>query len=159
MTQIAIYPGTFDPMTNGHIDIITRAAKIFDKVIVAIAENHSKSPMLTLDERVALGNEVFQNNNHVEVIGFSGLLVNFVAAQKANIIIRGLRAVADFEYEFQLARMNKGLAPEIETIFMMPGEQYAFVSSSLIREIVRLGGNISQFVHPCVEKKLKKIVT
>ena len=156
MKKIAIYPGTFDPITNGHIDIIQRAADLFDEVIVAIAENKNKKPMLNLAQRVALGNEIFATQQNVHIQGFSGLLVNFVRENNAHVIIRGLRAVADFEYEFQLARMNKDLAPEIETIFMTPSEKYAFVSSTLVREIARLGGDVSKFVQPCVSVYLQQ---
>lgn len=158
MTTIAIYPGTFDPITNGHIDIIKRAAVIFDRVIIAIAENKNKRPLLSLSQRIQLGQEIFKDDSNISVEGFSTLLIDFTRQKKASVIIRGLRAVADFEYEFQLARMNKDLAPEIETIFMPPSEKYAFVSSSLIREIATLGGDVGKFVHPCVEIMLKDVV-
>lgn len=158
MKNIAIYPGTFDPMTNGHIDVIARAGRLFDKVIVAIAENQQKSPLLPLKIRIELAQKIFKDQSNIQVEGFQGLLVNFAASQGANVIIRGLRAVADFEYEFQLARMNKDMAPTLETIFMTPSEKYAFVSSTLIREIVRLGGDVSKFVPPLVEQQLMTLM-
>ena len=127
MRKIAIYPGTFDPMTNGHIDIIQRAAKIFEHVIIAIAENPNKKPLLSVEKRIELGEEIFKTTPNISIQGFSGLLITFAQKNHAQLIIRGLRAVADFEYEFQLARMNKDLAPELETIFMTPNEKYAFV--------------------------------
>lgn len=155
MNKIAIYPGTFDPITKGHVDVIERAARLFHTVIVAIADSRQKNPLLPVDIRVALTKEIFQTVENIQVARFSGLLVNFASEVKAQVIIRGLRAVSDFEYEFQLARMNKDLAPDIETIFMIPHEQYAFVSSSLVREIALFGGDVSKFVHPVVEKTLK----
>jgi len=157
MKKIAIYPGTFDPITNGHIDIIKRASQLFDHVVVAIAENAQKKPLLSLKQRIELAEVIFEKFENVSVEGFSGLLVDFAASQKASIIIRGLRAVADFEYEFQLARMNKDLAPNIETIFMTPHEKYAFVSSTLVREIALLGGDVSKFVVPEVSKVLQSV--
>lgn len=157
MKKIAIYPGTFDPMTNGHIDIIKRAALLFDHVVIAIAENKQKKPLLSLEQRIQLADIIFQGQENISVAGFSGLLVNFAASQNANIIIRGLRAVADFEFEFQLARMNKDLSPNIETIFMTPHEKYAFVSSTLVREIALLGGDVSKFVVPEVTKVLEQV--
>ena len=150
----ALYPGTFDPITNGHSDLIERAAKLFDKVIVAIAESPKKKPLLGLSTRVALVEEVTSHLDNVEIIGFDCLLADLLAQQNANIILRGLRAVSDFEYEFQLAAMNRQLAPDVESIFLTPAEHLSFVSSTLIREISSLGGDISQFVHPAVNKAL-----
>ena len=150
----AVYPGTFDPITNGHTDLIERAAKIFDKVVVAIAESPKKKPLLTLEKRVELVNEVTSHLDNVSIIGFDCLLVDLLTQQNANIVLRGLRAVSDFEYEFQLAAMNRHLAPNVESIFLTPAENLSFVSSTLIREISSLGGDISKFVHPSVEKAL-----
>jgi pantetheine-phosphate adenylyltransferase len=152
----ALYPGTFDPITNGHSDLIQRAARLFDRVIVAVAANPNKKPFFTLDERVALAREVLKSCKNVEVRGFDVLLVEFARKQKANVILRGLRAVSDFEYEFQLATMNRRLAPKIETMFLTPAEQYAYISSSLVREIAALGGDVKPFVHAKVEAALRK---
>lgn len=151
---IAVYPGTFDPITNGHTDLVRRAAKLFDKVIIAVAANPSKKPVFTLEERVALAKEVLGDIDNVEVCGFDSLLVHFVKARSAQVILRGLRAVSDFEYEFQLAGMNRHLAPELETVFLTPSEKYAYISSSLVREIASLGGDVSKFVHPKVMAEL-----
>lgn len=148
--RIAVYPGTFDPITLGHEDIVRRAANLFDEVIVAVAGSTNKTTLFTLDERVALANSVFTASN-VKVVGFSGLLMQFVQDQGAQMVIRGLRAASDFEYEFQLAGMNRKLYPKLETIFLTPAEQYMFVSSSLVREVARLGGDVHQFVSPDVE--------
>ena len=150
----AVYPGTFDPITNGHSDLIERAAKLFDKVVVAIAESPKKKPLLALETRVALVNEVTSHLDNVEIIGFDCLLADLLKQQNANIILRGLRAVSDFEYEFQLAAMNRHLAPNVESIFLTPAEHLSFVSSTLIREISILGGDVSKFVHPSVQKAL-----
>jgi pantetheine-phosphate adenylyltransferase len=151
MTMItALYPGTFDPITNGHSDIVGRAELLFDKVIVAVAANPGKSPVFSLDERVKLAREVLSEHQRVEVIEFDSLLVNFARERGASVILRGLRAVSDFEYEFQLAGMNRRLAPDIETVFLTPGEQFAYISSSLVREVASLGGDVSDFVHPVV---------
>lgn len=147
---IAIYPGTFDPITNGHTDLIQRASKIFDKVIVAVAASTGKKPRFTLAERVDLANQVLANVDKVEIIEFDTLLVEFTRQCKADVILRGLRAVSDFEYEFQLAGMNRRLAPELETMFLTPAEQFAYISSSLVKEIAALGGDVSEFVHPLV---------
>ena len=144
--KIAIYPGTFDPITNGHTDLIERATHLFDKVIVAVAKATSKSPVFNLEERVALATDVLSNIENVEVCGFDILLVDYMKQKNATIILRGLRAVSDFEYEFQLASMNRHLSDQIETVFLTPAEQYTFISSSLVREIARLGGDVSQFV-------------
>lgn len=155
MKTIALYPGTFDPLTNGHSDLIARASRLFGKVIVAIAANPNKKPFFSLEERVALAKDILKAHKNVEVRGFDILLVHFAKKQKANVILRGLRAVSDFEFEFQLANMNRRLAPKIETMFLTPAEQYAYISSSLVREIALLGGNVSPFVHPKVEAALR----
>ncbi len=150
----AIYPGTFDPITNGHLDLVARAAQLFDEVIIAVAENKTKSPLFSLDERVALAKIVTAEFTNVYVIGFDNLLVECAKQQGARVILRGLRAVSDFEYEFQMAGMNRRLAPELETVFLTPAEQYEFISSSMIREIARLNGNVSCFVPECVHQQL-----
>jgi len=155
MPVTAVYPGTFDPITNGHSDLIKRASKLFDRVIVAVAANPSKTPAFSVDERVAMVKEVLGQQENVEVIGFDTLLVKFVREQSAEVILRGLRAVSDFEYEFQLAGMNRRLDPEVETMFLTPSEKYAYISSSLVREISALGGDVSQFVHEKVMAALK----
>ncbi|MCW8905500.1 MULTISPECIES: pantetheine-phosphate adenylyltransferase [Sedimenticola] len=151
---IAIYPGTFDPITNGHTDLIQRAAKLFDKVIVAVAASSGKRPRFSLQERVDLANQVLASVKKIEIIEFDTLLVDFTRQCKADVILRGLRAVSDFEYEFQLAGMNRRLAPEVETMFLTPAEQFAYISSSLVKEIAALGGNVSEFVHPLVVEAL-----
>ena len=155
MKRIAIYPGTFDPITNGHVDLIERATHLFDKVIVAVAKATSKSPVFDLDKRVALATDVLDKLDNVEVCGFDILLVEYMKQKNATIILRGLRAVSDFEYEFQLASMNRHLSDQVETVFLTPAEQYTFISSSLVREIARLGGDVSQFVDPKVVAALK----
>jgi pantetheine-phosphate adenylyltransferase len=152
----AVYPGTFDPLTRGHEDLVRRAATLFDKVVLAIADSKAKRPFFTLEERSAMAREVLGDLKNVEVVGFSSLLTDFVRKQGARVVLRGLRAVSDFEYEFQLAGMNRNLYPEMETIFLTPSEQHMFISATLVREIAVLGGNVSQFVHPLVEKALKK---
>lgn len=146
----AIYPGTFDPITHGHSDIVKRAAKLFEEVIVAVAANPNKIPAFSLEERVALAQTVLTGLTNVTVCGFSGLLASLIRAREAQVIIRGLRAVSDFEYEFQLAGMNRTLIPEVETIFLTPSTQYTYISSSLVREIAALGGPVEEFVHPRV---------
>lgn len=151
----AIYPGTFDPITNGHIDLVIRASKLFNKVIVAVAINPSKEPAFSLAERVNLAQQTLTGLRNVEVCGFEGLLVDVANQKKAKVIIRGLRAVSDFEYEFQLAGMNRRMEPEVETLFLTPAEQFTYISSSLIREISSLGGDVSEFVAPCVMAALK----
>ena len=155
----AIYPGTFDPITNGHIDIVTRAAGMFDKVLLAIAASPSKKPMFSLDERIALAEQATAHLVNVEVIGFSDLMANFARAQQANILIRGLRAVADFEYEMQLAHMNRHLMPELESVFLMPSKEWSFISSSLVKEVARHDGDVTHFlpvnVHQALMEKLK----
>jgi pantetheine-phosphate adenylyltransferase len=156
MKTKAIYPGTFDPVTNGHVDLIQRAAKIFPSLVVAVATNKVKQPLLPLDIRIQLLKEALGPIPGVSVIGFDNLLIDFVKEQQAGIILRGLRAVSDFEYEFQLAGMNRKLSKDIETIFLTPSENYMFLSSSLVREIAFLQGDISQFVPACVVKELQK---
>ncbi len=156
MSITAVYPGTFDPITCGHFDLIERAARFYDRLVIAVADNRNKNSLFTLDERVLLAKEVTRSLSNVEVIGFSGLLVDFVQEIDGNVLLRGLRAVSDFEYEFQLASMNRKLAPEIETMFMTPAEQFAFISSSLVREISVLGGDVSEFVHPVVGEALRE---
>lgn len=156
MTITAVYPGTFDPITNGHTDLVARAGRLFDRIIVAVADNPKKQPLFTLNERIALARAVFADMPNVSVCGFSGLLVDFVHEKQAQVILRGLRAVSDFEYEFQLATMNRRLAPEVETVYLTPAEQNTFISSSLVREIALLGGDVSQFVHPAVAEALQR---
>jgi len=156
MNVTAIYPGTFDPITNGHLDIIQRATKMFDKVIVAVAENPKKAPVFSMEERVAMANTVIGDTPKVEIMGFDTLLVHFVEKQNAQVILRGLRAVTDFEYEFQLAGMNRRLNNNIETVFLTPSEKYSYISSSLVREIASLGGDVSGFVHEKVVAELKR---
>ena len=141
--QRAVYPGTFDPMTMGHVDLVKRASKLFDSVIIAIASSDSKKPMFSLEERIEIGNKIFADDPKVEVVGFSGLLVNFAKENDANILIRGLRVVADFEYEFQLANMNRAMSPDIESVFLTPKEEYSYISSSLVKEIATIGGDLS----------------
>ena len=153
--RIAVYPGTFDPITLGHEDIVRRAAALFDEVIVAVAGSTNKRTLFSLDERVALAKSVFIDAN-VKVIGFNSLLMQFVQEQGAQMVIRGLRAASDFEYEFQLAGMNRKLFPKLETLFLTPAEQYMFVSSSLVREVANLGGDVNQFVSPAVEVAIKE---
>ena len=154
MQQSAIYPGTFDPITNGHLDIIFRASKLYSKVIVAVAVNRGKIPLFSLEERVELVSSVIIGYPNVSVIGFDNLLVDCAKQQGATVILRGLRAVSDFEYEFQLAGMNRRLAPELETMFLTPAEQYEFISSTMIREIAQLKGDVSCFVPPVVQQSL-----
>ena len=153
--KIAIYPGSFDPITNGHIDLIKRASRLFDEVIIGITQNSKKSAFLTIEERIQLSEEILKEIDNVKVLSFGTLLVDFAQAQNAQVILRGLRAVSDFEYEFQLSGMNKHLNANIETLFMTPAEQYANISSSLVREILSLGGDVSHFVPKPVETLLK----
>jgi pantetheine-phosphate adenylyltransferase len=141
-----VYPGTFDPITNGHIDLVERASKLFGKVVIGIASNRQKSPLFTIEERIDLARECLQHISNVEIYGFNSLLVNFVKECNADAIMRGLRAVSDFEYEFQMANMNRALSPEIESIFLTPSEKFSYISSSLVREISSLSGDVSQFV-------------
>lgn len=157
--RIAIYPGSFDPLTNGHLDVARRAAKLFDCVIVAVAENESKHPLFTLAERVALVRKAVAHLPNVKTESFAGLLVDYVAGRKAKAIVRGLRAVSDFEFEFQLALMNRKLDENIETIFMMPKDTYTFLSSRIVKEIARLGGDVSSFVPAHVQTALLKKLT
>ena len=154
---IALYPGTFDPATLGHVDLIRRAAKLFDEVIVGVADNRDKSPLFTLEERVEMLEQVVNGFDNVRVIGFNNLLIDCVREQNADTILRGLRAVSDFEYEFQLAAMNRHLDPGIETTFLTPSESYAFLSSTLIKEVASLGGDVSDFVPSQVMKALKRV--
>jgi pantetheine-phosphate adenylyltransferase len=156
MMDTAVYPGTFDPITKGHSDLVERAARHFDRVVVAVSTASGKTPTFPADVRVALAREVLGGLDNVEVCEFDTLLVDFMRAQRASVILRGLRAVSDFEYEFQLASMNRRLAPEIETLFMTPDERYAYVSSSLVREIAVLGGDVSPFVHEKVVAALRE---
>ena len=155
MNHIAVYPGTFDPITNGHTDLVARASRLFGKVILAVARDTAKKTVFDLDQRVALAKIAVSEYDNVEVVPFEGLLVNFCRDQKATVLLRGLRAVSDFEYEFQLAGMNRRLAPDVETMFLTPSEQFSFISSTLVREIARLGGDVSEFVHPEVNAALK----
>ena len=148
MTQRAIYPGTFDPMTKGHVDLIERACKLFDEIVIAIAASEAKNPLFTLDERIQIAEKIFESNDKVKVVGFSGLLVDLAKDNDAKILIRGLRVVADFEYEFQLANMNRAMMPELESVFLTPKEQYSYISSSLVKEICKMGGDVSEFVDP-----------
>lgn len=155
MKITALYPGTFDPITNGHTDLVRRAARIFDVVVVAVAANPKKTPLFPLEDRVALAREVLKDVPGARVIGFDTLLIDFVREQGARVILRGLRAVSDFEFEFQMAGMNRRLAPEFETVFMTPSENEMFISSSLVKEIAVLGGDVSSFVHPRVAEALR----
>ncbi|MBY4678637.1 pantetheine-phosphate adenylyltransferase [Marinobacterium arenosum] len=153
-----LYPGTFDPITNGHIDLVERAARLFDRILVAVAASPKKRPLMPLEQRVSLARTALAHLPNVEVIGFDGLLANLVAEHDANVILRGLRAVSDFEYEFQLANMNRQLAPQAESMFLTPAEHLSFISSTLIREIASLGGDVSKFVHPAVDQALKELL-
>lgn len=155
----AVYPGTFDPITRGHEDLIKRASKLFDRIVVAVAESRGKRPFFSLDERVALAREVLSPYPRVEVAGFSGLLMDFAAEHGAVAVLRGLRAASDFEYEFQLAGMNRQLKPEVETLFLTPSDQYMFISASMIREIAMLGGEVAPFVHPLVAARLNEKIS
>ncbi len=154
MTRKIVYPGTFDPVTRGHEDLVRRAARIFDEVVVAVAANASKRPFFSLEERVMMARESLTDLPGVRVVGFDGLLVDFVRQEGTHLVLRGLRAVSDFEYEFQLAGMNRSLYPDLETVFMTPGEQYMFLSASMVREIARLGGDVRPFVPPRIAERL-----
>lgn len=148
-----IYPGTFDPITRGHEDVVRRAAGLFDEVVLAVAASR-RATMFTADERVSMAREIFSGFSNVQVEGFQGLLMNYVRAQNARVVLRGLRAVSDFEYEFQMAGMNRSLHPDVETVFLTPAEQYTFISASMVREIARFGGDVSKFVSPSVAARL-----
>jgi len=152
----AVYPGTFDPITRGHEDLVRRAVRLFDRVVVAVAESRNKRTFFSMEERVAMTRDVLADVPRVSVEGFSGLLIDFVAEQGAIAVLRGLRAASDFEYEFQLAGMNRNLKPDIETLFLTPSDQYMFISASMIREIAQLGGDVSPFVHPLVVQRLNE---
>ena len=156
---IAIYPGTFDPLTRGHEDLVRRASKLFKHVIVGVAGSRTKKPFFTLDERVGIAREILAGYTNVEVHGFDILLMDFMRQHGAKVILRGLRAVSDFEYEFQMAGMNRNLYPDVETVFLTPGEQYMFISATMVREIASLGGNVSKFVQPLVEQRLAEKLT
>lgn len=156
MSVVAVYPGTFDPVTNGHSDLVARASGLFDKVIVAIAASPSKAPLFELEHRIELAQQVLVEYKNIEIIGFSDLLVDFVRKKQANVILRGLRVVSDFEFEMQLASMNRHLAPEIETLFLTPSEKSSFISSTLVKEIASHGGDVSEFVNPLVVQALKE---
>ena len=158
MPTLAVYPGSFDPLTNGHVDIITRGARIFDRIIVAILINAEKAPLFRMDERVEIAREVFKEFPNVEVDTFDGLLVDYVERRRAHVIVRGLRAVSDFEFEFQMALMNRRLNGKIETVFMMPAEQYTYISSRLIKEVFSLGGRVHGLVPDTVEERLRQKV-
>ena len=156
MSTLAVYPGSFDPLTNGHVDIILRGARLFDRIVVAILVNAEKNPLFSMSERVEIAREVFKAQTNVEIDTFDGLLVDYVARRQAQVIVRGLRAVSDFEYEFQMALMNQRLNPKIETVFMMPAEQYTYISSRLIKEVAALGGEVGGLVPELVEKRLRQ---
>ena len=152
----AVYPGTFDPFTKGHEDLVRRAASLFDEVIVAVADSQAKNPLFSLEDRVKIAKEVVTPFGNVSVAGFSGLLMDFIRKNQAKIVVRGLRAVSDFEYEFQLAGMNRNLYPDVETLFLTPAEQYTFISGTMVREIALLGGDVSPFVNPLVLQYIQK---
>jgi len=157
MTRNALYPGTFDPITNGHQDLVRRAASIFDRVVVAIAGNTNKTPLFSLEERVDMARRVLADVPNVTVTGYTGLTVDFARQHNLHVIVRGLRAVSDFEFEFQLANMSRHLARDVETVFLTPQEQFTFISSTLVREIALLGGDVSEFVHPLVRAELARM--
>jgi len=154
--RVAVYPGTFDPITHGHTDLVTRAARVFEQVIVAIAESPHKTPFFSLEKRIELAASQLSGLGNIRIVGFSNLLVDFVRENDASVIVRGLRAVSDFEYEFQLASMNRNLCEEVETMFLTPDENYGFISSTLVREVARLGGDVSQFVGSEIQLALKE---
>ncbi|MBZ5560426.1 MAG: pantetheine-phosphate adenylyltransferase [Acidobacteriia bacterium] len=159
MPTLAVYPGSFDPLTNGHVDIITRGARLFDRIIVAMLVNAEKAPLFSMDERVEIARAVFKSHPKVEVDTFDGLLVDYVERRQAQVIVRGLRAVSDFEFEFQMALMNQRLNPTIDTVFMMPAAQYTYISSRLIKEVFALGGRVHGLVPELVEERLREKVT
>jgi pantetheine-phosphate adenylyltransferase len=159
MSTVAVYPGSFDPPTNGHVDIISRGARLFDRIIVAILVNAEKQPLFSMGERVEILRHVFRDQANVEVDTFDGLLVEYLERRRAQVIVRGLRAVSDFEFEFQMALMNQRLSPQIETVFMMPAEQYTYISSRLIKEVFSLGGRVEGLVPELVEERLRTKVT
>ena len=156
MNHTVLYPGTFDPITLGHEDLVRRAARLFDQVVVAVADSRGKRPIFDLDERVQMARAVLAVYPNVEVVGFTGLLMKFVREHQARVILRGLRAVSDFEFEFQMAGMNRILHPDVETLFLTPSEQYMFISASIVREIGSLGGDVSQFVQPLIAQRLRE---
>ena len=156
LTHTVVYPGTFDPVTNGHIDLVERAARLFERVVVAVATSEKKAPLFSLEERVSLLQESLRQIPAAEVVPFQGLLIDFVTAQQSHCVLRGLRAVADFEYEFQLANMNRAMNPEFESVFLTPSAELSYISSSLVREIASLGGDVSGFVTPNVAQALKQ---
>ena len=152
--SVVVYPGTFDPFTRGHEDLVRRASRIFDEIIVAVARSRNKNPLFGLEERVEIAREVLGRFPNVEVVGFDGLLIDFMRQRGARILLRGLRAVSDFEYEFQMAGMNRKLFPDVETVFLTPADEYMFISATMVREIARLGGDVRGFVHPVVAERL-----
>ncbi len=156
MNDAAIYPGSFDPVTNGHVDIVRRGLNVFGRILVAVLENPKKAPLFTTKERVAMIRKIFEGRKEVEVVSFSGLLVEFAKARGTNTVIRGLRAISDFEYEFQMALMNRQLAPEMETLFMMPSQEFTYLSSNLVKEVFMLGGSVRDLVPELVERKLRE---
>jgi pantetheine-phosphate adenylyltransferase len=156
---IAVYPGTFDPVTRGHEDLVRRASRLFERVVVGVADSRTKRPFFNLGERVDMAREVLAAYPNVEVLGFSGLLMDFLHEQNAHVILRGLRAVSDFEYEFQMAGMNRNLYPDVETIFLTPAEQYMFISATMVREIAALGGDVGKFVQPKVHERLRQKIS
>jgi pantetheine-phosphate adenylyltransferase len=154
--SVVVYPGTFDPFTRGHEDLVRRACRIFDHIIIAVARSRNKNPLFGLEERVEIAREVLQRFPNIEVVGFDGLLIDFMHQRGARILLRGLRAVSDFEYEFQMAGMNRKLFPDIETVFLTPADEYMFISATMVREIARLGGDVRGFVHPVVADRLSR---
>ena len=154
--KIAVYPGTFDPITNGHTDLVARATKLFDQVIVGVAKDTGKAPVCGIEERVKLAEVALEGISRIQVVPFEGLLVDFCRTHNASIVLRGLRAVSDFEFEFQLATMSRAIAPQVETVFLTPAEQFTYISSTLVKEVASFGGDVSKFVHPTVEAALKK---
>ena len=153
----AMYPGTFDPITNGHIDLVRRAASMFDEVVIAVADNPKKKPLFTQEERVSMAQNILSDEKNVKVVGYNNLTIHFAKEQNLNVIIRGIRAVSDYEFEFQLASMNRQLDENVETLFMTPADEYSYLSSSMVREIAAYGGDVSQFIHPSVNQAIKKL--